>query len=178
MATFTATEINALKHLHGAYNVVRSRAVAAANGFTVSDVFLMTRIPNGATVIDWRLIGGTAGVTSATWSVGLQGSVVDAISGNSLTADSLHAGVSLTAGGIGGSHYITNTAATADATITDSVVTVTVTVSGNRPSPVVPFKVSLSDGAQPKHVWLQISPSGSLTGSTSLQMVVSYLLGE
>jgi hypothetical protein len=153
MATFTATEINALKHLHGAYNVVRSRFVAGSGSLTVSDVVLMTRIPDGATVIDWRLIGGTAGVTSATWSVGIQGSNIDAISGASLTAGSLHSAASLTSGGIAGSHYVTNYAATADSTITASVVTTTVTVSGTPPSPIVPFKISLSDGAQPKYVW-------------------------
>ncbi len=153
MATFTATEINPMKGLHTGVNVVRSRY---AGSLTVSEVLLVARIPNKATVIDWWAAGGqVASASTGTWKVGVQGTVVDAISGATLTEDSIHAGLSITASGAGGRSDRANT------------------------SNKVPFKVSLSDGAANQFIWLTAMYSaGSFTGTHSMNFTVVYTLGE
>ena len=79
----------------------------------------------------------------------------DAISGATLTDDSLHAGVSITSSGAGGALDRANT------------------------SNKVPFKVSLSDDAAQQFVWIAgLYSFGSFTGSHSLNFLVKYLLGE
>ncbi len=184
MATFTASEINALKRNHTGINVVRSRIVIASGSLTTSDVVLMARVPNHATVIDWWVTGGV-GIDggTGTWKLGLQGSNVDAISRTSMTDDAMHSGLSLTAGAV----------ARAGVALNYSIsVTVSASVStsfaegiahgpavSNRPDNRMPFKISMSDGAMPQHVWMQLTNSaGSTTATCSLQLVILYLVGQ
>jgi hypothetical protein len=156
MATFTATEINPMKGIHAGLNVVRSRYTGSA---TVSEVVLLGRVPSGATVIDWRLVGGqTAAASTGTWKIGVQGSVVDAITGATLTDDSLHAGLSMTASGAGG--------ATSGGGVANT-------------SNKIPFKVSLSDDNATRFIWIQgLYTAGSFTGTHSLNFTMMYVIGE
>ncbi len=147
MATFTATEINPLKGVHAGTNFVRSRYTGS---LTVSEVLLLAKIPNKATVFDWVLSGGSVGSASTgTWKIGVQGTVVDSIRGYTLTEDSLHAGVSITASGAA------------------------------RGTTLLPFKVSLSDDAVNQFIWLTAMYSaGSFTGTHSINFGVEYVVGE
>jgi hypothetical protein len=153
MATFTASEYNPLKANHIGVNVVRSRFTGS---LTVSEVLLLARIPNHAVVMDWRISGGqVASASTGTWKIGVQGTVVDHISGSTLTDDSLHAGVSLTASGAGGALDRANT------------------------SNKCPFKVSLSDDAATQFIWIAgLYTAGSFTGTHSINFVVEYVMGE
>jgi len=173
MATFTSTEINALKNNPFGANHVRARWTATAGSFTVSDVVLMARLPNGATLIDWKVTGGTAGKASTVWTMGFQGSVIDAISDASLTADSLALGISLTGSGVGSAWA--PIFPSASASLSGSLVNPPLWTS---PRAVLPLKISLSDDATPRYVWIQMSPRGSTTATTSLQLIITYLMGE
>jgi hypothetical protein len=175
MATFTASEINALKRNHAGINMVRSRIGIASGSLTTSDVVLMVRVPSGATVIDWWVNGGI-GIDggTGTWKLGVQGSHTDAISGNALSDDTLYAAMSLTTSGIFRAGVAFNYSVSA--TVTNSVAQAT--VNSARPG-LMPFKISLSDGAMPQWVWLQLTnSSGSTTATCSLQMTVLYIVGQ
>jgi hypothetical protein len=175
MATFTASEINALKRNHAGINMVRSRIGIASGSLTTSDVVLMVRVPNGATVIDWWVSGGIAidGGTG-TWKLGVQGSHTDGISGNALGDDTLYAELSLTASGIARAGVAMNYSVSA----TNSTSVVHGVAASARPG-LMPFKISVSDGAIPQWVWLQLTNSaGSTTATCSLQMTVLYIVGQ
>lgn len=160
--TVTASEVNPLKAVHVGLNVVRSRFVniTTAASFTVSDIALLARVPNKATVVHWRLHGGNgAAASTGTWKLGIapgsgvSGAIVDPIGGASMTDDSLHAAMSLT--------------------------TSAIYSSGSSGTPNIPFKVSLSDGANPQYVWIAAtSSSGSFTGTTSLNLILQYTVGD
>lgn len=171
LGTATATEINPLKQIHVGPNVIRSRITWGSLSATVSDILLLARIPNHAVVYDWMLAGGASGATaptSGTFKLGVQGTVVDAISGSTLTDDSLHLGISITGSGVcrAGVHNFN--------TISASVVLETVS-PGNR----TPFKVSLSDDAATQFIWITGTINAiSATETASLNFMVWYISGE
>jgi hypothetical protein len=176
MATFTASEINALKRNHAGINMVRSRIGIASGSLTTSDVVLMVRVPNGATVIDWWVSGGIAidGGTG-TWKLGVQGSHTDGISGNALSDDTLFAALSLTASGIARAGVAMNYSISSTWTASAGG---SAEAKSARPG-LMPFKISVSDGAIPQWVWLQLTNSeGSTTATCSLQMTVLYIVGQ
>lgn len=160
--TYTASELNPLKAVHTGLNVVRSRfdLTTTAATLTTSDIILLARIPNKATVYEWRLAGGCgAAASTGTWKLGVlapttAGSLVNPInSGASLTDDSLHAGMSLT--------------------------TFALYSSYGAGAVNIPFKVSLSDDNATQYIWITTTTSsGSNTGTTSLQFDVKYTVGE
>lgn len=155
--TYTASEVNALKANHVGLNVVRSRFDLITTGatLTTSDLILLARIPNKATVYEWRLAGGCgAAASTGTWKLGVTPTIVNPInSGASLTDDSLHAGMSLTTAALFSSY--------------------------GAGAVNIPFKVSLSDDAAQQFVWIfATTNSGSNTGTTSLQFDVKYVVGE
>ena len=164
--TFTASQVGALLQLHAGPNIVRGRIKpTAASSLSASDVLLMVQIPNHATVVDWWCRGGIASSTTFKISVGIQpgtaqssGSipiVVDTIKGTSLTSDTLCAAVSLTTSAVGGYGRLQSTMNTA-----------------------VPFRVSISDDHPQQWCWLTATCGGSTTGSSSLEFVVTYLMGQ
>lgn len=160
--TYTAVEVNPLKSVHVGLNYVRSRykVTTTAATLTASDQILLARIPNKATVFEWRLHGGSgAAASTGTWKLGIGGlgtaglGIVNPINNASMTDDSLHAGMSLTISNV----YSSFGAGTVN----------------------VPFKVSLSDDALQQFVWIMATTSTtSLTGSTSLNFTVGYMVGE
>ncbi len=146
VATYTASQVSQVRRLSVGQNVVYSRLEQAA--MTVSDIVLLAQVPNHAIVTDGYMTVRGVGITTGTWKIGVQGTLVDAISGATLTSDTLHAGASLTASGI--------------ARITSSF---------------LPFKVSVSDDAASQFVWLQATFSaGSGTATQSLAFVMNYLI--
>ncbi len=164
MATFTASEVNSMRAVHAGVNAVRAYFEGSV---TTSEVILLAKIPHGATLLDWRITGGTAvdGGTG-TWKIGFQGSVIDAISGNSLTDDSLHAGLSLTAGGCGGA-YLANWSVSASIMV------------ASRSRLNLPIKISVSDDAVNRFVWMQgLLTSASGTATTTMHIVVEYIMGD
>ncbi len=160
--TYTASEVNPLKAVHTGLNVVRSRYEVATTAatLTVSDLILLARIPNKATVYEWRLAGGCgAAASTGTWKLGVNvptaaNSLVNPInSGASLTDDALHAAMSLTTAAV----YSSYAAAATN----------------------IPFKVSLSDDNTQQYIWIVATTNaGSFTGTTSLQFDVKYVVGE
>lgn len=146
VATYTASEVAQTRRLSVGPNVVYSRLLASA--LTVSDIVFLAQIPNHAIVLDGYLTVRGTGITSGIWKLGVQGTVVDAISGATLTADTLHAGASLTASGM-----------------------------LRFSSSFLPFKVSVSDDAAAQFKWLQGTFSaGSGTATQSLMFVLQYLI--
>ena len=148
MATFTASEeYGGLKANQFGLNTVRSHLHAA---LSVSEIALLARVPNHATIHSIILSGGTTGNTTGTWSLGFQSAIVDQIHGASLTTNSLAAAISLTS----------------------SAIYIQPVVGG----PMYPIRVSLSDDAVPQWVWIQASVAGSVTATTtsSLNLTVSY----
>ena len=144
--TFTAVEVNQTRRLSVGPNVVYSRL--AQDNMSVSDIVFLAKIPNHATVIDGYLAVRGVGITAGFWKLGVQGTLVDAISGATITADTLHAGASLTASGM--------------ARFTTSF---------------LPFKYSISDDAATQFTWLQGTFSaGSGTATQSLMFVMTYLM--
>ena len=176
MATFTASEVNALKRHYIGINVVRSRIGIAAGSLTTSDVVFMVRVPNHATVIDWWVTGGIAiDGSTGTWKCGLNGSNVDSISNASMTDDSLYAQLSLTAGAVARAGVTLNYSISA--TVSTSVAHGPATAA--RPGGIMPFRLSMSDDVIPQYRWIQLTNSaGSTTATCSLQMVVLYLVGQ
>ena len=153
LGTVTSSEMNPLKANLGV-NYVRSHTVVT--GATVSDVVFLARLPDRATLIWWSLKGGSAGNTSGTWKLGFTtpATLVDTTSGNTITYDSLHAGVSLTVGGMGAP----------------------VSVQGNQN---LPFRLSLSDDSVNHFAWLALTAtSGTLSTSTSLDFQMLYIVGD
>lgn len=160
--TYTSSEVNALKSVHVGLNYVRSRfkITTTAATLTASDQILLARIPNKATVLEWRMHGGSgAAASTGLWKLGIGGlgtaglGIVNPINGASMTDDSLHAGMSLTISNVYSSYGVG--------------------------SVNVPFKVSISDDALQQFVWIMATTSStSLTGSTSLNFTVGYLVGE
>lgn len=73
MATLTGTFANATPRLSYEGNTV-ARGEYVANGRTVSvsDTYLMVKVPNGATIVD-GYISGTAGNTATIFKVGVSG---------------------------------------------------------------------------------------------------------
>lgn len=183
VATYTASEVNALKCHVGGINVVRSRfvaptvqagGVAAVTTLSVSDVILLLRLPHGATLIDWKIQGGIIGCTSSVWSLGFQGNVVDAISGKSHSTGTLAAGISLTEGGCW--QAFNPVFPSASASLSGSLVNAPLWSS--MPA-ALPLKISLSDDATPRWVWIQALPGGSsTTGTCSLNFTAFYTTGE
>ena len=171
LSTATASEINPLKEIHVGPNVVRSRITWGSLSATVSDVLLLARIPNGATVYDWTLWGGASGATSptsGTYKVGVRGTVVDAISGATLTEDSLFGLASITGSGV-----VRGGISTFNLTVSSSIIV------GGRPGNLFPFKVSLSDDAANQFIWISaVVNEISATGTTSLNFMCWYLVGE
>jgi hypothetical protein len=150
MATFTASEMyGGLKANHTGINVAQSHLHRA---LSVSEIALLARIPNHATILRLYLSGGTTGNSTGTWSLGFQTPVVNARSGASLTVDSLAAAISLTS----------------------SAIYVQPLVGG----PMYPIEVSLSDDAVQQFVWIQASVLGSVTATTtsSLRLTVEYVV--
>jgi len=163
MATFTASEINALKAVHVGENVVYSRF---EDSVTVSEIVLLARIPNGAIIDEWRLTGGTAvdGATG-TWKIGFYPTVVDHYTGNSLSDVGLHATASLTASGLVGSNIVTYS-------VSASIMVATRAVA-------VPIKVSMSDDVVPQYTWIGAKlASASGTATTNMQFMVKYRVDE
>ena len=163
----TGADIASMKYIHAGLNVVRSKLqVPIASSLTASDVLLMVRLPNRATVVDWYCRGGVAASTTYILSVGIQAAtgsasaggppiVVDDINTVSMTSDSIAAVVSLTTGN-----------ATGFARLGSSV------------NQGLPFRISISDDWAQQWCWMQATCGGSTTGSHSLQFVVSYIVGE
>lgn len=146
--TFTAVEVNQSRRLSVGPNVMYSRLDQA--GLSVSDIVFLAKVPNHATVIDgyFSVRATGSGITSGLWKLGVQGTVVDTISGATLTADTLHAGASLTASGM--TRFVTS---------------------------FLPFKVSFSDDAANQFVWLQGTFSaGSGTATQSMAFCMTYLM--
>jgi len=163
MATFTASEVNALRSIHAGLNVVRSRFTGSA---TVSEVVLLAKIPNKATVIDWKLSGGLTGATTGTWKIGFQGTVVDTVRNLTLTDDSIHPGASLTSSGVCGANL-------ANWSVSASIMV------ASRAAMVTPFRISLSDDAANQWAWMQgLFTAGSQTGTHSLDFIVTYIVGD
>ncbi len=152
MATVTASEVNPLRAQHNAENVVRSRYQGV---ISVSDVVLLARIPNRAVLTGWHLSGGTGGISTGTWSLGFASTVVDPITGASFASNGLHPAISLTSSGFADSFG----------------------QSGIGTPRCAPTQISLSDQNNPQWVWVQASPLGSLTASTtsSLNFIVRYM---
>jgi hypothetical protein len=148
MATFTASEINALQGLHVGENMVRSHLHAA---LSVSEVAFLARIPNHAIITEIIFSGGTTGNSTGTWSLGFDKTFVDSNLGASFTVNSIAAAISLTSSAI---YRWPVTGGTVQ----------------------YPIQVSLSDAAPQQFVWLQASPLGSVTATTtsSLRAVVKY----
>ena len=150
MATFTSSELyGGMKMIHAGVNVAQSHLHAA---LSVSEVALLARIPNHATVTRMYLSGGTTGNTTGTWSVGWQNLGSDAISGQSLTVGGLAAAISLTSSAL----YIWPVVA----------------------GPMFPIKVSISDDNVQQFAWIQASNLGSFTATTtsSLRLIVEYVV--
>lgn len=150
MATFTASEAyGGLKQNHIGPNLVVSHLHRA---LSVSEVALLARVPNHATIHRLYLAGGTTGNTTGTWSLGFASPVVNALNGASLTVDSLAAAISLTS----------------------SAIYLQPIVGG----PLYPIQVSLSDDAASQFVWIRASVLGSVSATTtsSLRLVVEYVV--
>lgn len=163
MATFTASEINPLKGNHVGENIVISHFEGSV---TTSEIILLARIPNKATITHWRLQGGTAvdGATG-TWKIGFFPPIVDVFSGASLSEAGLHATASLTASGLAGSDM-------ASWSVSASIMV--------RTNPaLIPIKVSMSDDVVPQYTWIGATlSSASGTATTTMHFVVKYLLGD
>lgn len=146
--TFTSSEVIPVRRDTIGENVVYSRIKQA--GLSVSDIVLLAKVPNHAIVIDGYLTARGTGITTGLWKIGVQGTVVDTLSGATLTSDTLHAGASLTASGL--------------ARFTTSF---------------LPFQVSFSDDAASQFIWIQGTFSaGSGTATQSLGFVLKYLINR
>lgn len=163
--TTTASELNPLKANHVGVNYVRSRYIGAC---TVSDIVLLARLPSGATLIDWKIQGGNANAASTgSYKLGFQTGFADAISGNSLTENALHAAISLTSGGAGGAYLTSSWSVSASIMVPASAAN------------VVPLKFSVSDDAVNRFNWIQATALGaSTTGTHSLIFSIWYTVGE
>ena len=175
--TLTCSEVTPLKASPRAPNYVPSRLkVLPATSLSVNDIILLARLPNGATLYDWVLAGGCSGAvaakpgTSTGFQVGCKTAdgVVDAISGKSITASSLHANAILGTSGISGSRFL-NTPFSISASLIEAPV---------YPGFCIPFKLSLSDGATPQWVWIQAIAGSSMTGTTTLNFSMIYTVGD
>lgn len=166
MATYTASEVNGGRSVHAGLNVVRSRFVGA---LTVSEVCLLARIPHGATLVDWKVVGGNANAASTgSYKIGISPFAVDAIRGGaSLTEAALHSGLSLTSGGMGGAYMSSSWSVSASIMVP------------NFAANVLPLKISVSDDAAQRYVWLAATAAGaSITGTHSLDAVIFYIMGD
>ena len=164
--TVTSSQVNPVKSLHAGPNVVRSRYIGS---ISTSDAILMVQVPNRATIIDWKLMGGNAGAASTgTYLVGITPAAVDAIRSITASQDAFHAGLSLTSGGLGGAFMVTGSGS-----VSASIVILSFAAR------TIPFKVSVSDDAANQFVWCAVTLSaGSQTGTHSLDMILTYLVGE
>lgn len=148
MATYTASELyGGMKMNHTGPNVSQSRLFAA---LSVSDVALLARVPNHATITRMYVSGGTTGITTGSWSLGFQTPVVNGFNGASLTTNSLHAAMSLTA----------------------SAQVIFPFVGGT----LFPIQISVSDDVA--FVWVVASTLGSFTATTtsSLNCLIEYVV--
>ena len=148
MATFTASLQNSnIKAVHAGVNSAHTTMTFTGTA-TASSIFLMVKVPNGATIVDYRFWGDDQ-VANQTYDVG----------------------VFYPEGSTSGSMTISQSCIAGDVSISGGV-------SRNVVALKLPYKVSISGEAQPKWAWVSLVNSAATSGSALLSLTVLYEMDE
>jgi hypothetical protein len=151
--TYTASlQNNNLKNVHAGVNVVHNLwTFTGTTTTTPSAMFLLAKVPDGATIVDIRFYAVDNG-TSQTYDIG----------------------VLQPEGSTSGSVTFSQSALASALSISGNVVTRT--VQGSSTIPKLPYKVSLSGEANPKFAWVTAVNSGAMSGTAIFSMTVFYTM--
>ena len=148
MSTLTAVLTNNnVKQVHAGLNVATTTYTFCATA-TASSIFLMVKVPDGATIVDYRFFG------------------------NDAAADQLYdIGIVKPEGSTSGSVTISISAIDANLCISGGV-------TRNVLSAKLPYKVSISGEASPKWAWVTLMNTIAISASALLSLTVFYTMDE
>ena len=150
MSTFTASQLTSeVRVLHAGVQAKSSKLTVATTG-TASSVFLLTKVPHGATITDFIFFIDDAGADN-TWKLGLQLPMAEAGGSNTFTVTE--------------SALLTETAATLAPTLRPS---------GGK----LPYRVSISDNVIQRWAWIQAVAVVAISASANMNFTVVYQMDE
>jgi len=162
MSTFTASQLTSnAKATHTGVNVVGSALSLSVTG-TASSVILLSRVPTGATLVDWILRIHTGGADQ-TVKLGTSASPSGIMSITTLTQTySLSVGTTEEINIYGDSNrgYLRAPGGT----------------SGGTGNDFMPVRISLSDDVQPASVWIQATLGVAISASAYFTWTLFYTM--
>lgn len=159
MATFTASQLRTnVYERHAGLNVTAAAVAAAVTG-TASSVVLLSRVPTGATLVDFWMRLRSGGV-SQTVKIGTSASPSGIMSITTLSVTYSHSATAIvpTDAGVMGQWWIRAPGGTRGGG-TD----------------LMPVRISLSDDVQPAEVWIQATMGVAISASLLLSWCLFYL---
>lgn len=163
MATFTASQLNSnTKAVHTGVIVAGSALSLSVTG-TASSIILLSKVPSGATLLDWWMRIHTGGA-SQTVKLGTSASPsgIMSITTLSQTYSTSLSGQAIvpTPYGVFNQGWFRAPGGTAGATTND----------------LMPVRISLSDDAQPREVWIQATLGVAISASAFLTWTLFYTM--
>ncbi len=165
MATVTASQLSSdAKAVHTGVNVTGS-ALSIAGTLAASSVILLSKVPNGATLVDWILRFESASVSTQTIELGTSATpsgimTVTTLSHTLSVTSSSGAAVTPTDYGVFNQGWIRSPGGT----------------SGLQTNDLMPVRISLSDDVQPSSVWIQARTGQDICNSAFFVWTLFYTM--
>lgn len=159
MSTFTASQLaSSAKAVHTGVIVTASALSLTVTG-TASSIFLLSRVPNGATLVDFILRFQSAGL-SQTIKLGTSASPSGIMAITTLTITYSESGNVFADYGVAGQGWVRSPGGTRNGTAND----------------FMPVRISLSDDLQPASVWVQATAGHDICQSAFLSWTLFYTM--
>ncbi len=162
MATVTASQLSSdAKAVHTGVNVTGS-ALSIAGTLAASSVILLSKVPNGATLVDWIMRFESASASTQTLEFGTSASPSGIMTITTLSQTFSHSGSQVEPVGYGvfNQGWIRSPGGTA----------------GLQTNDLMPVRISLSDDVQPSSVWIQARTGQDICNSAFFVWTLFYTM--
>ncbi len=159
MTTFTCSQLSSdAKAVHTGV-IVTSSALSLTVTGTASSIFLLSRVPNGATLVDFVLRFQSAGL-SQTIKIGTSASPSGIMQITTMSLTYSHSGTQQVDYGLAGQGWIRSPGGSRN----------------NKVNDFMPVRLSLSDDLQPASVWIQATAGHDICQSAFLVWTLFYTM--